>query len=284
MGDFAWCAGVGNRAIGRNPDSNMETMSELILQLGRENSGGASFPKVPATVQADLLRIGGTNDYGEPKLKLVWGESEQWFRAGKWRLKYPKAQKFRRLAAWNEINAITGETKNYPPDKQPPVVEGFIIAPVYEDIAIGYKGWILEEWWPPEVVMIGRAKVMELDYLRWQPMEDGSMLDLLGEPPIRGEFRFVMYMEDLNFDPPKPMMLDDRRVIEIVERAMQLRQDQGAADGWRTVQSPEKAKEMYRKIAEDREADEKAESDELEEFITDAVKGYARKMRGAYLS
>jgi len=259
-------------------------MSELIFPFQVDNEGAASFPRVPPTVLADLLRIGGANEYDEPKLQLVWGEEAQWFRAGKWRLKYPTKQKLRRLAAWNLVNVITGEKTNYPPSVRPVETEGYIIQPVFEDIAIGYKGWILEEWWPPEVVMIDRSKDPERDLHRWHTKDDGTKLDLLGEPPIRGEFRFLMYSEDANFDPPKPFAIDDHRLIEIIERSMQLREDEGAADGWRKIQSPEKAKEMYRALAEDREKVEKEQSEELDEFITDTVKQYARKMRHAYLS
>lgn len=239
---------------------------------------------MPASVQADLLRIGGTNDYGEPKIRLVWGEEATHFRWGKERLKYPIKRKLRRLAAWNVVNTSTGAKFNFPAGPEPVFSSEYLIAPVWEDREIGYRGWILEEWWPPELVCLN----WELN--RWfQPRNefgkpDGEPIDVLGEPPTRGQYRFVMYCDDQDEVNPTPLDITDHRLIEIVEAAIRLRVDQGAADGWRKIQDPTTAARMYAHIQRDRQKLTEEEDKELEEFVTETVKGYARKLRHAYLS
>lgn len=268
--------------------------------MKHEETSFSEAPVIPERVLADLLRIGGTNDYGEPRLRVVWGGSHQWFRAGKWRLEYPIHRKLRRLVAWNAVNPITGEKRHIPvkhsefsmsgPDKSlivipgakvdepvQPVLPGWIVAPVWENREVGYQGWVLQEWWPPEIVCQGWESA------RWLFRADGSKVDLLGEPPIRGQYRFLMYLDDGN-EPPTPLEITDHRIIETIECAIQLRQDQGAADGWRTIQTPEKAKQMFALIQKDRDRTTQEEEEELTEFIADSVKTYARKFRHVYLT
>ncbi len=245
--------------------------------MRHEETSKAVAPTIPANVLADLLRIGGTNDYGEPKLRLVWGEVHQWFRAGKWRLMYPIARKLRRLAAWNITNIATGANFNMPAGPQPFFSAEYLVSPVWEDREIGYPGWVLEEWWPPEVVCPG------WEAARWFTKENGEKIDLLGEVPVRGQYRFLMYLED-GREEPTPLAIDDHRLIDIIECAVRLREDQNAADGWRKIQTVEKAKQMQALIQKDRDKTTAEEEAELEEMIRDSVASYSRKLRHAYLS
>ncbi len=245
--------------------------------MRHEETSKAVAPTIPANVLADLLRIGGTNDYGEPKLRLVWGEVHRWFRAGKWRLMYPIARKLRRLAAWNITNIATGANFNMPAGPQPFFSAEYLVSPVWEDREIGYPGWILEEWWPPEVVCHG------WEAARWFTKENGEKIDLLGEVPVRGQYRFLMYLED-GREEPTPLAIDDHRLIDIIECAVRLREDQNAADGWRKIQTVEKAKQMQALIQKDRDKTTAEEEAELEEMIRDSVASYSRKLRHAYLS
>ena len=244
--------------------------------MRHEETAKAEAPTIPQSVLDDLARIGGKNEYGQPKLRVVWGGNHQWFRAGKWRLAYPIARKFRRLVAWNITHIPTGNKFNLPAGPQPVFSAQYLVSPVYEDREIGYPGWILEEWWPPELVCQG------WDAARWIT-HNGEKIDLLGEKPIRGQYRFLLYLDD-GQEPPTPLEITDHRIIEIVETAMRLREDQGAADGWRTIQTPEKAKQMQALIQRDRDKVTAEEEAELEEFIMDSVKQYSRKLRHAYLS
>ena len=245
--------------------------------MRHEETSKAVAPTIPAAVLADLLRIGGTNDYGEPKLRLVWGEVHQWFRAGKWRLMYPIARKLRRLAAWNITNVTTGAKFSLPAGPQPFFSAEYLVAPVWEDREIGYPGWILEEWWPPEVVCLG------WEAARWFTKPDGEQIDLLGEAPVRGQYRFLMYLED-GREEPTPLTIDDHRLMDIIECAIRLREDQNAAEGWRKIQTVEKAKQMQSLIQKDRDKVTAEEEAELEEMIRDSVVSYSRKLRHAYLS
>ena len=92
-----------------------------------------------------------------------------------------------------------------------------------------------------------------------------------------------MYLDD-GQEPPSPLEITDHRIIDIIECAVWLREDQNAADGWRTIQSPEKALQMQALIQKDRDKVTAEEDKELEEFLAESVKGYARKLRHAYLS
>lgn len=241
------------------------------------------YPKVPDAVKAELERIGGLNDYGEPKLHLVWGEEAVRFRADKWRLKYPTSQKLRRIKGWNVIDTSRkkkGKYRRYFTENRPLALPHLMVAPVYEDREIGYKGWVLEEWWPPEIVCVA------WDANRWYLVKNDlgqvvKKIDLLGPPPVRGEYRFLMYCED---EKGLPMSVGDHRIIEIIEKAYRLREDEGAADGWRGMQSPEKALQLQKRLQEDRDKADEALIKERDDFIDDLVKGFARKMRHAYLS
>lgn len=245
--------------------------------MRHEETSKAEAPTIPAAVLADLLRIGGTNDYGEPKLRLVWGEVHQWFRAGKWRLMYPIVRKLRRLAAWNITNVATGAKFNMPAGPQPFFSAEYLVAPVWEDREIGYPGWILEEWWPPEVVCPG------WEAARWFTKDNGEQIDLLGEVPVRGQYRFLMYLDD-GREQPTPLGIDDHRLMDIIECAIRLREDQNAAEGWRKIQTVEKAKQMQSLIQKDRDKVTAEEEAELEEMIRDSVASYSRKLRHAYLA
>lgn len=257
-------------------------------------------PAMPANFKAELLRIGGTNDYGQPKLRVVWGGEATWFRAGQIRLKYPVNRKFSRLVGYTVTDLVTKKTFNLPASSNAPKYSPrYLVAPKYEDEEAGYPGWILEEWWPPELVCgaisfnekTNKREYTHWEFARWyQPVDalqrpSGPKIDLLGEPPTRGEYRFLLYLdEEQEIGHPVPMSLDDSRVLQLIEKAIQLRQDQGAADGWRGLQSPEKTLEMYRPIKEEREKVEAQEEQELDDFLRDAIGSYARKLRHAYLS
>lgn len=177
------------------------------------------------------------------------------------------------IVGYNVIDTLTGE--KYFTEKGPPKSVTLLVSPVEETQDIGYKGWVLEEWWPPELVCLNWEKN------RWWNAPDGKRVDLLGEEPTRGDYRFLMYCED---EKGQPMSITDHRMIAIIERAIRLREDTGAPDGWRALQSPEKAEKLYRRIAAGREEEKEQLDSEMEEFITDQVKGYARRMRHAYLS
>lgn len=274
-------------------------------------------PKVPPNVLKELTRIGGLNDYGKPKVRVVWGGTERWFRCGLTRLKYPIKRKLRRLAAWNAVNPENGEKKHIlvkgskfveiggkrlivtPDGKVPspdddavmPVLPGWLLSAVYEDREIGYQGWVVEEWWPQDIVFAGRHKNPRKDHLRWhQPLDlfgmpVGPKIDILGPPPTEGEYRFLMYLDDGKEPDATPLDINDGSVIKIIEAAIHLRQAQGGADGWRGVQSPEKARELYRSIQADREKEEEAKEQGFENLLHDILMdGYAAKMRKAYLS
>lgn len=243
-----------------------------------------AYPKVPDTVKAELERIGGTNDYGDPKLQLAWGEEATRFRADKWRLKYPINLKYKVLIGYN-VTDLAKKRKGrkdaeYFTEMRPRYGAHLLVSPVYQMREKGYKGWVLEEWWPPEIVCVN------WDANRWYEQKDYTgqtikKIDLLGEPPVRGEYRFLMYCED---EKGLPMSVGDHRIIEIIEKAYKLRQDEGAADGWRTMQSPEKAMELQKRLQADRDHADQALAAERDGFIDDLVKGYARKIRNACLS
>jgi uncharacterized membrane protein YdfJ with MMPL/SSD domain len=92
-----------------------------------------------------------------------------------------------------------------------------------------------------------------------------------------------MYLED-GREEPTPLTIDDHRLMDIIECAIRLREDQNAADGWRKIQTVEKAKQMQSLIQKDRDKVTAEEEAELEEMIRDSVASYSRKLRHAYLS
>lgn len=252
----------------------------------------SEVPPIPQGLLGDLLRLGGTNDYGQPKLQIVHGTQAQWFRAGQIRLRYPIRQLKNQLVGYTVTNLESGEKEDYPATIQPVFDHSkYLVAPKMGTIEIGYPGWILEEWWPPEIVCGAvsiNPETNERTFPGWEAARwaehRGEKIDLLGPPPTEGQFRFLMYLDD-GQDNPTPLDIGDGRISEIIGCAVKLRQAQDGADNWRGVQSWEKAARMQELLQRDRDKVTEADEKEFENMIRDVLEsGYAAKMREQYLS
>ncbi len=125
-------------------------------------------PPLSSKFQNGLIKIAGRNKYGQPNVRLVWGQSIRRFAYGKERMTYLHA------VATLEHKKADYET-------------GLIICE-HELYDIGIPLWFIEEWWPPEIACAG------WDANRWD-WEAFTKIDALGPPPIRGMYCQMLRVE-----------------------------------------------------------------------------------------
>ena len=138
--------------------------------------------------QKELTRIGGTTDYGEPRLKLVWCPEVEITAYGRRRKRFLAAV-LKRMTHWLESRP-DGTRINHPPSKQTPanVNPASILTPVYTRIDIAKQRWAIMEWWAPELLL----EDWEANRYEWQGPE---RIDILGPSPIEGQYRLVKLIQ-----------------------------------------------------------------------------------------
>jgi len=128
------------------------------ITIGKKTLENRPAPKYPAWVDKYLLKLGGRTDYGDPYLRIVWGQEERIYYCGEMRMKY--------LAA----SAIVKTGQQFNP-------QTLLIEPVYVRVDIGKDRFYVEEWWPPELLKKG-----------WDTNEMGAF-------PQKGKWRSVFCLE-----------------------------------------------------------------------------------------
>jgi hypothetical protein len=126
-----------------------------VIQVTRETH------EAPAPTQQLLARAGGTNRYGEPNFRVVWGGSRLAWIGGRW---------VDRDASDNVIRE-TIELRRVPK-------------------YIPHDRWHVERWLPPE--SFGSPEAW---YAQTIEVEDGIRVPALGPYPSRGEYEHCFTLE-----------------------------------------------------------------------------------------
>ena len=153
----------------------------------------------PEEFQAELARIGGTNPFGQPVLKLVDGRTEEKWEAGGWVLKYPVVTSRRQGFEYRDDEGrlqFVEDPKDVPPGK--------LCVDAYRQEERGEEVMIVERWRSAEfLARTGR--------FRDRRDEDGS--ELLPELPSEGHYDFFVRLQRPD-GTPHPA---DREALEMVE-------------------------------------------------------------------
>jgi hypothetical protein len=240
----------------------------------------------PAHIAEALRRAGGDNDYGEPNYRLIHAAHARFegggMRGG--RLKYPVSTRVVR-AGWVGRNPVTGQEQSWPATEQPPDLPGMIVRPVYEYQDTPRNEWVLESWIPPEIICLGWESSR---YLHKSQMKRGAVydarfelpdgrVDVLGEMPRRGEYRFLMYARD---EHERPMAVNDARLLDILALALKSRSAEGTADYWREQLPDGKARRIAQRIVDADRSEQDALEAEFEQGFADLELVIARQMAG----
>jgi hypothetical protein len=132
--------------------------------------------ETPARVQERIARAGGTNRFGEPNFRVVWGGSRLTWIGGRWT---------DRDASGNSVRE-TIEVRQ---------------VPKYAAL----NRWHVERWMPPE--SYGSPEEW---YARTTECEDGVRVPALGPYPARGEYEhcFTLQSPEGEFVPLSPAACD----------------------------------------------------------------------------
>lgn len=107
-------------------------------------------PLLNPSVPLELLKIGGTNHYGQPRLRAVWGGALQFHYEGDeinrpgWYLKYHLCFTPPKLRGYQYVDRITGETIQVTNNVSIPPTA--LVQPLYHQEEIGKPRWIIEIW------------------------------------------------------------------------------------------------------------------------------------------
>ncbi len=132
--------------------------------------------EAPAWVQGRVARAGGTNRYGEPNFRVVWGGSRLAWIGGRWTDRDAHGNVVR------EAIELRREPKYVPHDR-----------------------WHIERWMPPE--SYGSPEAW---YEQTVEVEDGIRVLALGLYPSRGEYEHCFTLESASgeFIPLTPVACD----------------------------------------------------------------------------
>ena len=107
-------------------------------------------PYLRPTIPLELMKIGGMNLHGQPRLRAVWGGSEEIYFEGDevveagYYLKYHLTFTAPKLMAYEYRDGLTGEKKQVSTHIALP--DDVIVTPLYFQEEIGKPRWIVEMW------------------------------------------------------------------------------------------------------------------------------------------
>lgn len=148
-------------------------------------------PILSDSLQKELTKVGGVNQFGEPNFRLVWGQNERKIAFGALHMKYIIGRAIR----WE--------------DKFDPKTNLHTKERIVEEI--GLPRFILEEWMPPD--FFGTPQVWENHRWNWI---DGIREDNLGPYPERGRYVHYSTVETDEGEFRYP----DQRELNLVAQAM----------------------------------------------------------------
>jgi hypothetical protein len=122
--------------------------------------------EAPASLRERIARAGGTNRYGEPNFRVVWGGSRLTWIGGRWTDRDASDNIIREAIELRQV------PKYFPHDR-----------------------WHLERWTPPE--FYGSPEIW---YVQTVEVENGIRIPALGPYPARGEYEHCFTLERANGD------------------------------------------------------------------------------------
>lgn len=127
-----------------------------MIQVTRETH------QASASIQRRIARAGGSNRYGEPNFRAVWGGSRLTWIGGRWRDRDAHGNATREMIELRQV------PKYFPLDR-----------------------WHIERWTPPE--SYGSPALW---YAQTMETEDGIRIPALGPYPSRGEYEHCFTLAD----------------------------------------------------------------------------------------
>jgi hypothetical protein len=117
--------------------------------------------EAPAAIEEAVARVGGSNRYGEPNFRVVWGGARLAWVGGRWTDRDAHGNVVRKVVELRRV------PKYFPLDR-----------------------WHIERWMPPE-----SYGTPEEWYARTTEIEDGIRVPALGPYPSRGEYEHCFTLE-----------------------------------------------------------------------------------------
>lgn len=222
---------------------------------------------VPEWVSKALLRVGGTNKFGEPNFRAVFGQTETTFAYGQQRLKYPAVNVNDEQLLGYDVHNPDGRINFIKSHKAVTKLRpGSYIVPRYKKVKkeIGLPFWIIERWYdvteyfqPTKYFFLPLNEAWEKE-LRWDYDEEtGYKIDNMGPFPARGVYQhfFTVKTPDLKYRPI------DEDVINIIEMTLEV-ENQVASGREYTI--------VLRELLEKKREKEREPLNKLREKIEDA--------------
>lgn len=160
-------------------------------------------PAIYEKWQRELTKLGGLNPFGEPNLRIVWGQTEQKWIRGRWRTKYrdyrwpvqvtqiptrvgDNDQGKREVRAYRDIDAAMDA--DWPGST-------FLLYHEYE--WVGRPNWVIEQWYP--ITYYKGESEERWEALRYKDIYDeelgyDSHCDMLGPFPRRGVYDAIIFV------------------------------------------------------------------------------------------
>jgi hypothetical protein len=247
--------------IGETPAPNLLGIAEEYNLLAN-----SAAPYKERWIDEALLRIGGTNKFGEPNFIAVWGQSATEHGWGQQRIKYPAARVNDEELLGYDVHNPGGPTNFIKSHKAVTKLRpGSYIVPRYKkrQIEVGMPFWIIERWHDITEVFQPRGffhKSLEEAWekeIRWDRDEDGTLVDNEGPFPSRGVYKhfFTVKTPDFKY---RPISHD---VLEIIEMTLEL--ESQVASGREYIIA-------LREMLEKRKEKEREPIKQLQEKIEDA--------------
>lgn len=175
-----------------------------------ENEAG---PPIPASFVQALTEIGGLNRYGEPNLRVVWGQTATKWAWGKVRIKYPAVFLNEQITLGYDVlpKAATNKPTFYKRQEDIPAeFADCLVLPrmLLRREEIGLPRFIVESWVAPESLAKDED---EWNEGRWDyDVDSRELVDAAGPFPRQGRYEqfFTVQTPDKQFAPLGPEVLD----------------------------------------------------------------------------
>lgn len=199
-----------------------ETPAPNLMEIAEEHkllSNQRAPDPIPEWFNKALINIGGTNRFGEPMFKAVYGQTETQFAYGQIRLKYPAANVNEEEVTGYDIYNANGTVNYVKGSRIPELLEpGSFMVPRYKrkKLEVGMPFYIIERWQSVSDYFrpVGFHESIREGWdkeVRWDiDIESGQRIDVMGEFPSRGVYLhfFTVKTPDFNYRPLGEDVLD----------------------------------------------------------------------------